>query len=389
MIADKPIDRITSDDIEDLVSNGVPESRALEYKEYLPAGSDQDKREFLYDVSSFANATGGDLIYGAREKRDEAGKATGTAEAIVGVEISNLDQAIQRLENILRDGMSPRIPGIRFLSIGAFERGPTLLVRVPRSWAAPHMVTFQQSGKFFTRHAGGKHPLDVSELRDAFLNSRSASERAEEFRTARVGRIIGGGAPVALSSGRLLFFHAIPHGSAFGAFSVDLHKVNTTDDLQPIDARSWSPRFNLDGLLVVPGAEKGTKPNGYTQLFRNGIVEAVYSEVFFDPSTSRIEPGVSGPEIAKQLVAFLNRLAKLYLALEVSAPISIFVSLHGMKDVVFHGGQRTSYARYAFDRDSILLPELVLNSFDGDLQTMLNPLFQMLWQAAGAEGWAK
>jgi hypothetical protein len=78
----------------------------------------------------------------------------------------------QRLENVLRDGLAPRVQGIRFWPVAGFERGPGLIVRIPRSWAAPHMVTFQQSGKFFKRHSGGKHQLDVFEVRDAFLNTR-------------------------------------------------------------------------------------------------------------------------------------------------------------------------------------------------------------------------
>ena len=33
-----------------------------------PWGSDQEKEEFLADVSSFANTMGGDLIYGIEEE---------------------------------------------------------------------------------------------------------------------------------------------------------------------------------------------------------------------------------------------------------------------------------------------------------------------------------
>src|SRR5260221_10933430 len=72
MITEKPIEQITSADLEQLVTNGVGESRTLEYKEALPGGADQDKRQFLADVS-FANAIGGDLVYGARESRDQEG----------------------------------------------------------------------------------------------------------------------------------------------------------------------------------------------------------------------------------------------------------------------------------------------------------------------------
>jgi len=39
----------------------------LDYKRDVPGESDQDKKEFLADISSFANATGGDLIYGVDE----------------------------------------------------------------------------------------------------------------------------------------------------------------------------------------------------------------------------------------------------------------------------------------------------------------------------------
>jgi hypothetical protein len=47
-----------------LRTNGVAEGRQLDYKEQLPISSDDDKREFLGDVTSFANTAGGDLIYG-------------------------------------------------------------------------------------------------------------------------------------------------------------------------------------------------------------------------------------------------------------------------------------------------------------------------------------
>ncbi len=47
--------------------NAVAESRSLDYKAALPSGGDEGKREFLCDVSSFANTVGGCLIYGVTE----------------------------------------------------------------------------------------------------------------------------------------------------------------------------------------------------------------------------------------------------------------------------------------------------------------------------------
>ena len=45
-------------DILELISNGIEEGREIDYKELLKIGSDGDKKEFLADVSSFANASG-------------------------------------------------------------------------------------------------------------------------------------------------------------------------------------------------------------------------------------------------------------------------------------------------------------------------------------------
>jgi len=55
---------IKKSDIDALLATGVAEGRTIEYKLTLPGNTDQDKKEFLADISSFANAAGGDLLYG-------------------------------------------------------------------------------------------------------------------------------------------------------------------------------------------------------------------------------------------------------------------------------------------------------------------------------------
>jgi predicted HTH transcriptional regulator len=62
-----PVETVTRDHLRSLVDDGVAELRSIEYKQELPGNSDQDKRKFLSDVSSFANANGGDLVYGISE----------------------------------------------------------------------------------------------------------------------------------------------------------------------------------------------------------------------------------------------------------------------------------------------------------------------------------
>ena len=147
---EKPIDKIGPEDFERLKANGVAEGRTLEYKEALPGATDAERKEFLNDVSSFANAVGGDIIYGLKSGRDASGKSNGLIESVDGLAVTNCDVEIQRLENMLRDGIAPRIPGVRFQWVDGLSRGQALLIRVPRSWAGPHMVTYQQSSRFYS-----------------------------------------------------------------------------------------------------------------------------------------------------------------------------------------------------------------------------------------------
>ena len=69
-----PINEINKTNIETLITDNIEESRTLEYKEELSIGTDNEKKEFLADVSSFANALGGDIIYGIKEERNGEGK---------------------------------------------------------------------------------------------------------------------------------------------------------------------------------------------------------------------------------------------------------------------------------------------------------------------------
>lgn len=64
MALNRPLDSVEESDLQELIDNQVPEGKTIEYKEALPGNSDGDKKEFLADVSSFANAAGGDLIFG-------------------------------------------------------------------------------------------------------------------------------------------------------------------------------------------------------------------------------------------------------------------------------------------------------------------------------------
>ncbi|MDP3064351.1 MAG: ATP-binding protein [Chloroflexota bacterium] len=153
------LDQITLADLQALVEHEVCEGKEIDYKEQLPGSSDGEKREFLYDVASFANCNGGDILYGVPERRDDQNRPTGMPASLTGIAIPNLDSEKLRLESLIRDGIEPRIVGVAFQPIPVGGTQAILMIRIPRSWSSPHMVKYQSASRFYSRNSAGKYPL--------------------------------------------------------------------------------------------------------------------------------------------------------------------------------------------------------------------------------------
>ncbi|PJN93996.1 ATP-binding protein, partial [Amaricoccus sp. HAR-UPW-R2A-40] len=80
-------DSIQEQDILQLIDNGVREGLLLEYKRDRYGQSDADKKEFLKDISSFANRSGGHLIIGINEQ-------DGIAASISAIPEDQIDQEL-------------------------------------------------------------------------------------------------------------------------------------------------------------------------------------------------------------------------------------------------------------------------------------------------------
>lgn len=93
---------------------------------------EKENREFAFDVASFANTTGGDLILGVDE-------TAGVATSAPGLPVDlDLDKEILRYDGILESVIQPRIPGVRIWPVRDSSRA-FIVVRIPRSVWGPHM----------------------------------------------------------------------------------------------------------------------------------------------------------------------------------------------------------------------------------------------------------
>src|ERR1035441_2943014 len=164
--------------LQSLIDDKVSESKTVEYKSELPGRGDADKKEFLYDVSSFANATGGFLLFGIKAK-------DGIPISFCGLGQVNLDQEILRLEGMIQNGIEPRLPELQTEPVQT-QWGVVIAMRIGRSWLAPHMVIFQGLQRFYGRNSAGKYPLDIGEIKGLALLSQSIAEKVRRFRLERV-----------------------------------------------------------------------------------------------------------------------------------------------------------------------------------------------------------
>jgi predicted HTH transcriptional regulator len=78
-LSNKPLLRLTENDLLALIADKEAEGKTLDYKRNLVGIGATGKKEFLFDVSSFANTQGGHLVFGMEEKNGEAVNLIGLA----------------------------------------------------------------------------------------------------------------------------------------------------------------------------------------------------------------------------------------------------------------------------------------------------------------------
>ena len=322
---------VSKADIEHLIANQVVESKQLEYKRELPARSDGAKKEFLADVSSFANASGGDIIFGLQAESDD-GASVGYPTAVHPIPSQSIDEVKLWMEEVIRSGIEPRLAvQIREISgFGADGGDCVILMRVPKSFASPHVVKLKGAFKFYSRHSAGKFQLDVDELRTHFLATDSQAERIKRFRQERLGKILAGETPVQLSSNMLAVLHLIPLGPFLNNDRYPLAELECGLHFSPLGG--WgSKRYNIDGLLSYSDhPHQPDQRDGYCQLFFNGAVETVSSSLVqgrSDSDSPDFVGSIASVHYEQEIIDAVERYLQGFKNLGVSSPVSISFSL--------------------------------------------------------------
>ena len=376
MLLGKNFDAIDQATIEGLIVAGATESVHLDFKRDMYGRTDDDKKEFLKDISAFANSLGGHLLIGMDELE-------GAASQIMPLRGINLDEELLRLENTVRTGIEPAIVGLRLKRVPV-NGGEIVLIHIPPSYNPPHRVIFKGGNRYHARSSSGAYELSLEELRMLFGKQRTIEERAKSFVRERFLRVESndGALPIhLLEGGMVMHLISLPD---FGAGR--RHEISELRNQQsqfcPMGAAGYSTRINVDGYVTYRGGEVC---HGYTQIFRDGSLEATSASVFSNHDEKRFFASLSLPSM---IISSLSSYMSAMKAIDASPPIMLQISFFGMNDVNI--GINRFYTLdnpTAYKREELHLPPTIISDFrdDNTYDRVVSEQMDFLWNVFGFE----
>lgn|GEM_PF-6627828 len=380
----KRLEDIEEADLQALIDNAVPEDRQLEYKRELHGGSNEQRKEFCYDFSAFANAIGGDILFGIEEDQ-----TTHVPSSMPGVDGNAAEQNIRAMETRLINGVSPRMTA-SFRAVPLANGNVVIVARIPQSINPPHMTVIDGAYRFIVRDGSGKHTMDVQELRTMFIEESTRLDRMRQFVDERVAMIAANSSdlPVPITTPHKLVVHYLPLQS-FSTSSrldiADLRTANSVFQAQPFPDTAVVTRPNIDGFVYpATPAHLAQQREYYAQVFHNGTLELVSGNALF---TTQQPPRLYPASLEAILFQGANWAERIYRRAQFMPPVYVFVTLLGARDytiemaVDLHRG--TTGTPTQLNRDVIRFPSLVMDTLEADPPAVFKPMIDQLWNGLG------
>ena len=390
MIA-KKISEISLDDINLLIENEVGENKSLEYKSELHLESRDEKKEFLADITAFANADGGDIIFGVKEDAQ-----TGLPVELVGICVKSVDDIVLKVENLLRDSVSPRIPTVVYKALNMPEDKIILIIRIDASYLSPHRVIYGGFDKFFSRNSKGKYPMDVDELRSSFIMSHTLYQSIDNYLEEKLIVISQNKNRELLKNKPFFVFQFIPVSAFRNNDKYSIEKINNSMETSRLNTDD-SFRFT-NNRIIVDGIVTGYKIEGSQEFSRkihlrsNGIIEMSTTDFFFPQYTrgeilSKPYDVFSSGDMVKCCISLTDKVKTYYSDIGIASPIVLSCAiLNGMGYSLPRGSgaglMRGNYGN-VIDREFLIIPTILIKDFEQATTQMLKPMFDSIWNAFG------
>ncbi len=372
------LDVISPARLSEVCSEKWPESQTLDFKVTLPGKDEKGRKDFLADVCAMANADGGDIVYGVAE-------VNGAASVLKPITGEDPDAAKRRLGQTIEAGIEPRPPQHEFRDVGLPGGGYALVLQIPASYVGPH----RGAGRFMLRSNSHNAEMSYDQLRRAFDRTATLTDAARQSREKRLS-IIAAGGTWRPTPPPWCVMHAVPLQAMSGRIQLDVSAAH--DDFSDLIVWSGSTgrSTNLDGLIVHPAEELSiggrTFLPGYTQLFRQGAIETVWT----GRALVTDEPYIPSADVT---IFYRNSVRMALGALrkrDLTGPVILaaaFLRVGNYKFAVDAG--RFPFLHQSVtqaDRSDLLLPETWIDDVAAPLTNVDNvarPMLDVLWQAFG------
>jgi hypothetical protein len=177
----KRLSDLQEQDLQRLKDDQVQERDTVEYKKDMYGNSDDDKREMLKDITSMANHRGGYIVIGVEADGE------GIPIGIDGVEAGN---HVEKIRDSCLDNIDKRILGLDIEDIPLNNGRVIIVISIPESINAPHMVTYKGLNQFWKRHGRQKDKMTIDEIGEAFDKRLSNLNRLDRFLFMRKAEIL-------------------------------------------------------------------------------------------------------------------------------------------------------------------------------------------------------
>jgi|GEM_PF-3601259 len=397
---DKPLHEINFNDVNQLVRSGQDEWSTIEFKANFHDGGDKGKSELAKDLTAFANAEGGDIIIGVREKNSKPGEYE-----ICGVEKNKVGDFIQRITHVAEKTCCPPLKAFDPsppIDIPEMKDRCILIVRVRPSLAGPH--SSKPDLPVYIRQKRENLPINVNELREIMDFQTTLADRAAAWRADRIMRLVTGDFPRKMGMayfvnpaglltntmnwqrGKQLFiihlmplaaFRRAPSVDAVAAWQSNRPRLPVLFGGQHSSSLPFTPM--RDGLLACSNPpSEGRGISSYTMLFRSGALELASPNILMRGKVPGLRPDMyseSGPTAIT-----LKECVALFDSLHIQPPILIGFHLSGV------GGLQipSQYGNKISESEGeISSPEYRLDDYSADANALFTEFLNIVANAAG------
>jgi hypothetical protein len=384
---ERELKAVTEADLKKLIEDPVREGKTIEYKSELAISTDDQKRKFLAGVASFANASGGDIVFGMIA---EDGKPI----ALKPMTSFNPDADILRLRDLIRAHIQPKVFGFDFRAVELSGGGWALILRIPKTWAGAHMLTYNDDYRFYARDMSGRRLMDVPEIRSAFTLADTTIDKVNRFRLDRLAKIVAGETPEPMAGKSFIIVHLVPLCAFDPTFRADIAAVRRlSNKLPPPRSHGWNHAEDFDGFFTYTPLDK--EAASYCYAFRNGCIEAVDATLISirrnrdDKEYRAISSVVYERELLQTIPKWLDALK----SMSVEPPVVLMLSLLGVKDYWMYVDLEFGWdGARAINRDQLLLPGAMIETLDlettgrttsNNVFDTMRPMFDQIWNACG------